>query len=209
VSLALGAMLIVGCGSSAGSSQSTAAKSTTSGGQPPPRFAQTVRLQPISGRVLVELPATASFVPLSSVRVVPVGTLVDTSSGAVRLTTAAATPGHLQTGEFHGGIFRIEQARAKRGLTDLRLRDAPARSAACHGVAPSFVLGFLRGTASGRFRTVGRFSAATVRGTEWGVRDRCDGTLTLVEAGVVVVHDFVLDKDITVRAGRTYLARAG
>jgi len=30
----------------------------------------------------------------------------------------------------------------------------------------------------GRFRTRGRYSSATVRGTDWTVTDRCDGTLT-------------------------------
>jgi hypothetical protein len=70
------------------------------------------------------------------------------------------------------------------------------------------VLGLLRGVAKGRFRTTGRFAAATVRGTDWGVRDRCDGTLTVVREGVVVVHDFRLNKDVVVRAGHTYLAKA-
>jgi hypothetical protein len=48
-----------------------------------------------------------------------------------------------------------------------------------------------------------------VRGTDWGVRDRCDGTLTVVRKGVVDVRDFVLHKNVIVRAGQTYLARAG
>jgi hypothetical protein len=71
------------------------------------------------------------------------------------------------------------------------------------------VLGLLRGTAKGRFRTTGRFAAATVRGTDWGVRDRCDGTLTVVRRGVVVVRDFRRHRTVVVRAGQTYLAKAG
>ena len=57
-------------------------------------------------------------------------------------------------------------------------------------------------------RGLGRFSAATVLGTNWGVRDRCDGTLTVVRTGVVVVTDFSLHRNVTVRAGQTYLAKA-
>jgi hypothetical protein len=100
------------------------------------------------------------------------------------------------------------------------LRDKAARSA-CGAPAPvaghnaaraaalgARILGLLRGTAKGRFRTVGRFSAATVRGTNWGVRDRCDGTLTVVRSGVVVVTDFRLHRSVIVRAGHTYLAKA-
>ena len=70
------------------------------------------------------------------------------------------------------------------------------------------MLGLLRGVAKGRFRTTGRFSAATVRGTDWGVRDRCDGTLTVVRQGVVLVTDFRLHTTVAVRAGQTYLAKA-
>jgi hypothetical protein len=43
----------------------------------------------------------------------------------------------------------------------------------------------LRGHARGRFRTVGQFSSAAVRGTQWETEDRCDGTLTVDHTGVV------------------------
>jgi hypothetical protein len=66
----------------------------------------------------------------------------------------------------------------------------------------------VRGRARGRYRTRGRYSAATVRGTTWTVTDRCDGTLTSVSSGVVVVHDNRKRRNITVRAHRSYLARA-
>ena len=66
----------------------------------------------------------------------------------------------------------------------------------------------MRSNASGRFRTRGRYSAATVRGTIWETIDRCDGTLTKVRRGVVVVRDNRKRRNITVRAGKSYLARA-
>ena len=66
----------------------------------------------------------------------------------------------------------------------------------------------MRGNASGRYRTSGRYSAATVRGTIWDTIDRCDGTLTKVTRGTVVVRDFRKRRNITVRAGKSYLARA-
>ena len=55
---------------------------------------------------------------------------------------------------------------------------------------------------------MGRYSAATVRGTDWTVTDRCDGTLTTVRRGTVVVRDFRLRRTILLRAGKSYLARA-
>ena len=179
--------------------------------QPGAAFGRTVVLAPIGGRVLVD--AGSGFVRLTSPRAVPVGTLVDTTAGTVSLTSADPN-GKTQSGRFFRGAFRIQQSRTKGGLVNLVIRDnltqtacaaKPARSAAVN----QKVLGLLRGTAKGRFRTTGRFAAATVRGTDWGVRDRCDGTLTVVRRGVVVVRDFRLHKTVVVRAGQTYLAKAG
>ena len=67
----------------------------------------------------------------------------------------------------------------------------------------------LWGNGRGSFRTRGRYASATVRGTKWLVTDTCSGTLTVVRRGTVVVRDFVRRKNVTVRAGKRYLARAG
>jgi hypothetical protein len=179
-----------------------------------PKFAQTVVLKPVSGKVLIHTPGGASgFTSLTTTRVVPVGTVVDTNAGRVALTSAMPAPTYFQTGQFFLGTFQVQQTRAGGALVTLALRDDVTRSGCgtppAHSAALSKrVLGLLRGTAKGRFRTSGRFSAATVRGTDWGVRDRCDGTLTVVRTGVVVVRDFRLHKNVTVGAGQTYLAKA-
>jgi hypothetical protein len=171
-----------------------------------PSFGQTVRLAPVGGRVRVSLPGSA-FVRLTRTRIVPVGTLVDTNAGAVALTVATPRAARLQTGRFHGGVFEIRQSPTENGLTNLVIRDNETRSKACATVTPR-LLGLLRGDATGRFRTTGRFAAGTVRGTEWGVRDRCDGTLVVVTRGTVDVRDFRLGKNVLVHAGHTYLATA-
>ncbi len=174
-----------------------------------PIFAQNVRLRPVSGRVRISVPGSAAA-PLTGTRLVPVGSLVDTNAGAVELTSATTAPTRFQSGEFHGGMFVIMQSRAQGALVNLVIRDNLSRGQACAVRARSSqrILGLLRGNARGRFRTTGRFAAGTVRGTEWGVRDRCDGTLVLVQRGTVVVRDFRLGKNIVVHAGRTYLAGA-
>src|SRR5262249_35281726 len=66
----------------------------------------------------------------------------------------------------------------------------------------------LWGNGQGSFQTKGRYAAATVRGTIYYVADRCDGTFTRVERGIVSVHDDVLNKTVTVNAGESYLAKA-
>ena len=67
----------------------------------------------------------------------------------------------------------------------------------------------LWGDGKGRFRTKGRYSAATVRGTHWLTDDRCDGTLIRVKRGAVTVRDLVRAKSLALRAPRKYLAKAG
>jgi hypothetical protein len=59
----------------------------------------------------------------------------------------------------------------------------------------------------GRFSTRGRYSAATVRGTNWNTIDRCTGTSTVVNVGVVSVQDFARHRTVIVLAGHHYLAR--
>ena len=63
----------------------------------------------------------------------------------------------------------------------------------------------LWGDGKGAFRTSGRYSAATVRGTRWLVQDTCTGTLTRVTQGSVSVR--AGRKTVIVRAGRKYTAR--
>jgi hypothetical protein len=140
---------------------------------------------------------------------------VDTTAGRVSLTSANPNyaPTRFQTGQFFRGVFRVRQSATGGGLVNLVLRDTLSRQLCtpqpAHAAALSQrVLGLLRGVARGRFRTTGHFSAATVRGTDWGVRDRCDGTLTVVRRGVVVVRDFVHHRTVVVHPGGTYLAKA-
>ena len=73
---------------------------------------------------------------------------------------------------------------------------------------PHAVLGKLWGNGKGKFRTNGKYSSATVRGTIWLVQDRCDGTLTTVKRGTVAVRDFKRKKTVSVKAGHSYLASA-
>lgn len=212
---------------------------TTSQTVPPPVLGLRLNVQKVRGQVLIAIPvgptgsgrAAASqkglrFVPLEQVRQIPVGSFLDTSRGTVRLTTARDTAGSTQSGDFSAGLFQVLQSRSRsaRGLTDVVLKGSSFRScgrAARSGAADAAArrkrtVRRLRANARGRFRTRGRYSAATVRGTKWTVTDRCDGTLTKVSRGSVVVRDFRRRRNVTVRAGKrtrggglgSYLARA-
>ena len=67
----------------------------------------------------------------------------------------------------------------------------------------------LWGKGKGRFRTRGRYSSGTVRGTNWLTQDFCEGTQTRVVEGVVQVYDLVSKKWKTLKAGQSYFAKAG
>ena len=66
----------------------------------------------------------------------------------------------------------------------------------------------LAATAKGAFRAVGGAATITASDGTWIVSDRCDGTMTEVGRGRVVVRDTKLDRDFTLRSGQGYLARA-
>jgi hypothetical protein len=192
----------------------TAASASTAATSPPsPVFGKTVELRPVSGSVLVRLPRSAHFVALRSRRVVPIGTVVNSTAGQVGLTAATPSPTQTHTGQFHAGDFKIGQPRSLAGLTTLTVIDSLPHTACATATAAASkplstkVLGLLRGKAHGGFETVGKFSAATVRGTQWGVRNRCDGTLTVDTEGVVSVTDFRSHKTIVLHTGQTYLAK--
>jgi hypothetical protein len=170
------------------------------------------------------------FVPFIGAANLPVGTQLDTSKGRVALTSASDTGGvKTQTSAFYEGIFQVKQALPKKKpkkpaalTTDLVMKGqlprsgcAPLKGASAASVSakkkkkgPHSVLGKLWGSGKGKFRTSGKYSSATVRGTIWLVEDRCDGTLTKVRRGVVSVRDIRRKKTVKVKAGHSYLARA-
>src|SRR4051812_45660200 len=174
----------------------------------PPVFAKTVNLSLVSGRIALELPGTNSFIRLAEARQVPVGTVVAARTGVVRLTAATGTPAHFDSGNFQAGSFQLAQDAAEPGVTELRIVNDEKGRQACGHARSTREFGRLLGDAHGRFRTRGRFSVATVRGTAWGVRNRCDGTLTVVRRGVLVVTDLRRHKKVVVRAGHSFLAKA-
>jgi hypothetical protein len=163
-----------------------------------------------------------SFIPLTEARQIPLGSTLDTSAGVVRITTAttASAKGKLQAGDFGAGLFKLLQKRKQRGLTELNIVDnhnerqlcattgKGKRASTAAGHPSSKVLGRLTANSHGHFTGRGKYSAATVRGTVWGVQNRCDGTLTRVVRGTLSVRDFRKRKTVTLFTGQTYLARA-
>ena len=171
----------------------------------------------------------AGFRPLKGAEVLPIGTVVDTKNGRLGLTSAAGTSkgkSLTQRAEFFDGIFKIRQGRSKKPDTQIVLQSAsytkvcgtntrpvaqPAGPLGAFAAAQRLSkkrVSRLWGSGKGRFKTVGRNSVTTVRGTIWLTEERCDGTLTRVSRGIVTVRDLNRDKTFTVRSAHSYLARA-
>jgi hypothetical protein len=191
---------------------------------PPPVLGKTENVAPV-GKVFVQV--NGQLVLLTQATQLPSGTVVDALKGSVTLT-AAAGKGKSVTGTFGGAVFKLLQsgAGATKGLTTLDLVEGAFAGAPSYASCKAKAAGDGSAAAraarlsrrvlqtlhssehGGRFRTVGRYSAGTVRGTKWDTTDRCDGTLIVVHRGIVTVTDFVHHRTINVHAGQSYLAKA-
>jgi hypothetical protein len=199
---------------------------------PPPVLGRSQNIAPVSGKIFVRN-AAGQFIPVNGATQIRSGTVIDAVHGSLAITTAlpggtggardAAAKGKkpkTQSGTFGGAVFRLTQDHT--GLVNLSLVEGAFKGAPTYaGCKPPHKAGeaaaaglsirtlqFLHARAHGRFRTTGRYSAATVRGTIWTIADRCDGTLTHDVTNSVVVNDFVHHKTIVLHAGGSYLAKA-
>jgi hypothetical protein len=157
-----------------------------------PRLGRTVVVSRVSGTVRVQRTGARRLSVLTRRLELPVGSTVDASHGKVRLLAADVGRARTQSGAFSGGAFVFTQDRA--GVTTLALARGRDASRACapvgHRAASGAalrpdVLRLLHGTAHGKFRTVGRYAAATVRGTAWTTADGCGGTMISDRRGQV------------------------
>ena len=186
-----------------------------------PQLGETITVAPVTGRVRVKPPGAPRYLPLVAGATIRVGSLVDTRRGKVELRSARSAT-RTQKGRFWGSIFQVRQERGTRGLTRLKLRGG--RFGRCPAAKASGALARTAGATrdSGRrrvvrrlwgkdrharFRTEGRDSTASVRGTLWSTTDRCDGTVTRVKQGKVLVRDLHRKRSVLLGAGDSYLAR--
>jgi hypothetical protein len=205
----------------AGSTTQTSAPATISAAKlPPPVLGRKVNATPVGGKVFALI--DGRLVPLTATRQIRSGAVVDALHGTISLTSATGKGKKTQTGTFGGAVFKVTQVRAgtSKGLTTLTLVNNAFKGAPSYATCKSHTgrdasaaalssrtLQLLHASAHGKFRTGGRYGAATVRGTIWSIADRCDGTLVHDVTDSVLVNDFVRHRSIVLRAGQSYLAR--
>jgi virginiamycin B lyase len=163
---------------------------------------------PVKGTVLVRKSGTSTFVPLSSLTSIPLGSTINATNGTV-VVTVATPSGGTESGDFYDGEFTLTQAKngfAAETLTGGSFAGCPSnksvRSATDASASAKTVVRKLWGNAHGSFKTSGRAGAATVLGTTWLTEDLCDGTLFKA-----VVHNITVTS--VARPGRKHLVVQG
>ena len=141
---------------------------------------------------------------------IPYGSKLDVTHGRLSLTTDTGTVLVYGNGVFAAFVLLRGTDNGK-PIVELRLTGGSfagcSRKLSVVSKAKPKVIRQLWAKAKGQFRTRGRYASATVRGTVWLTADRCDGTLTRVNQGIVQVSDFPLKKKLLVHAGASHLAK--
>jgi hypothetical protein len=171
--------------------------------------------------VFIKSPSGA-FVPVTGAIQIKTGTEIDALHGSLELV-ASVGKNKKEHGIFGGAVFKVTQVGKGivKGYTTLAIVENAFKGAPSYALctthkaadptataASAKTLQLIHASAKGKFRTKGKYSAATVLGTKWTVADRCDGTLTHDITDSVSVSDFVHHKTIIIHAGQSYLALA-
>jgi hypothetical protein len=172
---------------------------------PKPAIRRTAVIQLVSGKVTYKRAGAKRAGLTKDQTAVPMGTDIDASAGRVRVIVSRDKKGHTSRSLFYDGRFVITQGGGATPITELRIVgdfETTCSASTARAAAKKAKRRRLWGDGHGRFRTRGRYSAATVRGTKWLVEDRCDGTLTRVARGVVDVEDFTATEQTDSGAGQ-------
>jgi hypothetical protein len=152
-----------------------------------PRVGRTIIVRRLGGAVFVRRRGSRRVGRLRGRATIPMGSAIDATRGRVKLTSATCHARSTQSGVFYGSAFVVRQNR-RTAVTDLVLVGGGLDS--CGRQTASMARRRKRrlsGNAHGDYRTVGRYSAATVRGTRWVTEDTCQATTVEAEEGHTVV----------------------
>jgi hypothetical protein len=157
-----------------------------------PVMGKTAVVRPVSGNVRIKPAGSTRYRLLAAKATIKMGSTIDATHGKVRVVTASNTRGATQAGTFYDGAFVVTQERKAGATTDLTLAQGKFSSCPAAGAAGARTAATRRpvrrlwGSARGRFRTRGRYAAATVRGTTWLTEDFCDTSRAKSANGSVV-----------------------
>ncbi len=149
---------------------------------------------------------------LGSGQRVPLDANVDARSGTIVINVPGnAVTGATQTATLSKGIFRVSQSRrGAKASTSIRLQTPRGKKRACAARKgpPKGIVRTLNGNVNGSFAVDGAAARATVRDGSWTLTDTCKGTRVKNVRGRVTVKVKRSRRTVTVRPGRSYLAKA-
>jgi hypothetical protein len=164
-----------------------------------------------AGNVLYQ--TSSGFQTLSNGKKLKLGTFIDATHGQVTVTSASDTHGSYQTALYYGGKFKTRQRGTARPVTEAyligKIGPCPKKKKGKASAARKRRSRHLWGDSHGNFRTVGKSSSASTRGTKYLVTDSCGGTTTKVVRGKVLVRKFSDNTKHIVTAGHSFFAPAG
>ena len=179
---------------------------------PDPRVGVTANLNPLSTGARVKLRGVDAFYPLKNAAQISTGSEINTKRGKVDLLTVARNVRDTGAAEVSKGLFKLVQGKSRGAPVELRLSERltcpRGRKASASASRRNRAYAYWRRRGYRRFSIIGRYAGGSARGTKFYVEDRCDGTMVRVEEGTVTVRDFVRRRNITVKTGRSYFARA-
>jgi hypothetical protein len=153
---------------------------------------------------------------LSAGKKLKLGTFIDARHGQVTVTSASDTHGSYQTALYYGGKFKTRQRGSKRPVTEAYLlgpvgpcTKSKKGKKATASAKRKRRSRHLWGDSHGNFRTVGKSSSASTRGTKYLVTDTCAGTTTKVVRGKVLIRQFSNNTKHIVTAGHSFFAPKG
>lgn len=168
-------------------------------------------VEPLRGVVLVRPRGRRRFVRLLGARSIPDGSEIDTTRGVLRLVVAARRgSGRTAAARVSGGRAIVDQNTRAIPTTTLRLSGRldcrRAGQAASERRRRARSRKLVVRTPGGRFRSRGRYAAASAGGTAWRTTDHCESTRISVMSGRVAVKDLARRRTVVVRAPRRYRA---
>ncbi|HEX4718799.1 MAG TPA: hypothetical protein VH300_09745 [Thermoleophilaceae bacterium] len=174
---------------------------------PHPVLTKSAVVAPADGTVKMKEAGARMWSVVNDPTIVPMGAVLDTTHGKLTFETALPS-GAVQSAQIWGGQIKMRQSAS--GMVDVYLAGASpvcprGRTAVASKKKKRTKLVWIKDN-HGRFRSHGKNSVATVRGTLWLTQETCRGTRTRVKQGKVAVRDLHRKRTVLVRAGHSYLA---
>jgi hypothetical protein len=180
--------------------------------------------QPTTGTVTIKEPGASGFTALTREEKIPVGSVVDTRGGTVKVTAAVGNLGDTTADNsmrLWDGLIRIDQSGDTNAVATAKLveklrcgkkKGGEAKAGKSSG-AVATKSGKRRrrrvwGSGHGNYKTQGSGGTGSVRGTTWLTKDTCRGTFFKVTDGIgISVFDFDLGQRFDLGPGQSYFAR--